>query len=114
MGAFSGHYIDSAKVKALANEGLCVTKIANILGHSRTGVKFHCIVNGIDYRTADKCKYITLYGFIMPLGVACELKGVRRESVYGYRAKRGLNEQDGFDAYIAYLASTKTKRIVRK
>ena len=113
MGAFAGHYIDSTKVKELANEGLCVTKIANILGHSRTGVKFHCIANGIDYHTADKCKYITLYGFTMSLGAACKLKGVRRESVYGYRAKRGLNEQEGFDAYIAYLA-TKTKKRVRK
>ncbi len=111
MGAFSGYYIDSAKVKALASEGLCVTKIANILGHSRTGIKMLCDRHGID--TVDgKYKNIIVDGVEMSAGAACKLKGFTREAMYQYRVNRGLDLQDGFDAYVLYMQTKQATQTV--
>ena len=51
----------------------------------------------------------------MPIGEACVLKGFTRESMYQYRSHRGLDLQDGFDAYVIYMQTkTATETINKK
>ena len=55
-----------------------------------------------------KERFITVDGVLMSLGDACNAKGFSREAMYAWRVKRGLNEQDGFEAYIVYQQSKRT------
>jgi hypothetical protein len=99
-------YIDTDKVRELANDGLCPRKIADILGYSRTGVYLHCLSKKIPLVNGS-IKLVNVDGVKMPIGEACELKGFTRESMYQYRSHRGLDLQDGFDAYVLYMQTKK-------
>ena len=55
-----------------------------------------------------KERFITVDGVLTSLGDACNAQGFSREAMYAWRVKRGLNEQDGFDAYTIYQQSKRT------
>ena len=99
-------YIDTEQVKELASQGLNASKIGAILGHSKTGNYLHCLQKGIELKDG-KVKLITVDGVAMPIGIACALKGFTREAMYQYRVNRGLDIQDGFDAYVLYMQTKK-------
>jgi len=66
------------------------------------------IRNKIPYTIHVKERFISVDGVMMSLKDACESKGFIREAMYAWRVKRGLNEQDGFDAYTIYQQSKRT------
>jgi len=99
-------YIDTEQVRELVAQGFNATKIAAIIGCSRTGVYLHCLQKGIELKDG-KVKLITVDGVAMPIGDACALKGFTREAMYQYRVNRGLDIQDGFDAYVLYMQTKK-------
>ena len=99
-------YIDTDKVRELASQGLNANKIGAILGHSKTGIYLHCLSKKIPLVNGS-IKLVNVDGVKMPIGEACELKGFTRESMYQYRSHRGLDLQDGFDAYVLYMQTKK-------
>jgi hypothetical protein len=87
-------YIDTDKVRELAAQGLNAKKIP--------------LANG-------SIKLVNVDGVKMPIGEACALRGFTRESMYQYRSHRGLDLQDGFDAYVIYMQTkTATETINKK
>ena len=99
-------YIDTDKVRELASQGLNANEIGAILGHSKTGIYLHCLSKKIPLVNGS-IKLVNVDGVKMPIGEACELKGFTRESMYQYRSHRGLDLQDGFDAYVLYMQTKK-------
>lgn len=108
MAFFLGGEINTSKVRELSAQGLNVSQIASAMGHSRDGIEQHCIKHGIAYTLAERCKWVDVNGVKMTVGDACALFGFSRESMYAWRVKRGLNEQEGFEAYIVYQQSKRT------
>jgi len=105
-------YIDTEQVKELASQGLKASKIGAILGHSKTGIYLHCLKNGIELVNGS-IRFVNVDGVKMPIGEACTLKGFTRESMYQYRINRGLDLQDGFDAYVLYMQTKQATATVR-
>jgi len=106
-------YIDTEQVKELASQGLNASKIGAILGHSKTGIYLHCLKNGIELKDG-KVKLITVDGVAMPIGDACALKGFTREAMYQYRINRGLDAQEGFDAYNLFMQTKQATATINK
>lgn len=99
-------YIDTDKVRELAAQALNANKIGAILGHSKTGIYLHCLSKKIPLVNGS-IKLVNVDGVKMPIGEACVLKGFTREAMYQYRSHRGLDLQDGFDAYVLYMQTKK-------
>lgn len=99
-------YIDTDKVRELANDGLCPRKIADILGCSRTGVYLHSLRHDI-FINNGRAKIITVNGTDTELNAACKNAGFTREAMYRYRVNRGLDIQAGYDAYVLYMQTKK-------
>jgi len=99
-------YIDTDKVRELASQGLNGNKIGAILGHSKDGIYLHCLSKKIPLVNGS-IKLVNVDGVKMPIGEACVLKGFTREAMYQYRVNRGLDIQDGFDAYVLYMQTKK-------
>ena len=95
-------YIDTDKVRVLASQGLNANKIGARLGHSKTGIYLHCLSKKIPLVNGS-IKLVNVDGVKMPIGKACALKGFTREAMYQYRVNRGLDLQEGFDAYVLYM-----------
>ena len=111
MGFFKGCGIDLKIITELAAEGLSLNSMSRVTGHSKNGIKAALIRNKIPYTKHVKERFISVDGVMMSLKDACESKGFIREAMYAWRGKRGLNEQEGFDAYIIYQQS---KRAIDK
>ena len=99
-------YIDTDKVRELASQGLNANEIGAILGHSKTGIYLHCLSKKIPLVNGS-IKLVNVDSVKMPIGEACVLKGFTREAMYQYRSHRGLDLQDGFDAYVLYMQTKK-------
>ena len=99
-------YIDTDKVRELASQGLNANKIGAILGHSKTDIYLHCLSKKIPLVNGS-IKLVNVDSVKMPIGEACVLKGFTREAMYQYRVNRGLDLQDGFDAYVLYMQTKK-------
>ena len=84
---------------------------SKVTGHSKDGIKAALERNNIPYTMGIRERFVTVDGVLMSLGDACNAQGFSRESMYAWRVKRGLNEQEGFDAYIIYQQS---KRAIDK
>jgi len=108
MAFFKGGEIDVVKISELASQGLSLNSMSKLTGHSKNGIKAALERNNIPYTMGVKERFITVDGVMMSLKDACESKGFIREAMYAWRVKRGLNEQDGFDAYAIYKASKRT------
>ena len=106
-------YIDTEQVRELVAQGFNATKIAAIIGRSRTGVYLHCLQKGIELKDG-KVKSITVDGVTMPIGDACALKGFTREAMYQYRINRGLDAQEGFDAYNLFMQTKQATATINK
>lgn len=76
-----------------------------ITSHSKTGIKRALERNKIPYTKHVKERFISVDGVMMSLKDACNAQGFSRKSLYAFRVKRGLNQQDGFDAYVIYKQS---------
>lgn len=100
--------IDTVKLAELAAEGLSLNSISRVTGHSKNGIQAALIRNKIPYTKHVKERFISVDGVMMSLKDACESKGFIREAMYAWRVKRGLNEQEGFEAYIVYQQSKRT------
>jgi hypothetical protein len=112
MAFYNGGEIDTAKVRELSAQGLNVSQIAKTMGHSRCGIEQHCVKHGIAHTFADKHKYVIVDNVKMTIGNACMLFGFSREGLYSFRVKRGLELQEGFDAYMFYKLTDSTNRPV--
>lgn len=108
MAFFNGGGIDLPTITKLAEAGLSLNGMATITGHSRTGIKRALERNKIPFATHVRERFVVVDGIMMSLGDACNAQGFSRESMYAWRVKRGLNEQEGFDAYIIYQQSKRT------
>ena len=108
MGFFKGCGIDLKIITELAAEGLSLNSMSRVTGHSKDGIKAALERNEIPYTMGIKERFITVDGVLMSLGDACNAKGFSREAMYAWRVKRGLNEQEGFEAYIIYQQSKRT------
>ena len=108
MAFFKGCGIDLKIITELATEGLSLNSMSKVTGHSKNGIKGALIRNEIPYTNHVKERFISVDGVMMSLKDACESKGFIREAMYAWRVKRGLNEQDGFDAYTIYQQSKRT------
>ena len=108
MEFFKGCGIDLKIITELAAEGLSLNSMSRVTGHSKDGIKAALIRNKIPYTKHVKERFISVDGVMMSLKDACESKGFIREAMYAWRVKRGLNEQEGFDAYVIYKASKRT------
>ena len=108
MAFFKGCGIDLKIITELAAEGLSLNSMSKVTGHSKNGIKGALIRNEIPYTNHVKERFINVDGVMMSLKDACESKGFIREAMYAWRVKRGLNEQDGFEAYIVYQQSKRT------
>ena len=108
MAFFNGCVIDLKTITELAAEGLSLNSMSRVTGHSKNGIKGALIRNEIPYTNHVKERFINVDGVMMSLKDACESKGFIREAMYAWRIKRGLNEQEGFDAYVIYKASKRT------
>jgi hypothetical protein len=106
-------YIDTDKVRELAAQALNANKIGAILGHSKTSIHLHCLSKKIPLVNGS-IKLVNVDGVKMPIGEACELKGFTRESMYQYRSHRGLDLQDGFDAYVLYMQTKQATETISK
>ena len=106
-------YIDTDKVQELANQGLCPRKIADILGYSRTGVYLHSLEKNIVINNG-RAKIIVVGGVETELNKACVNAGFTREAMYQYRVNRGLDIQDGFDAYVLYMQTKQATETINK
>ena len=102
--------INTAIVVELVNQGLSVADIARKTGYSRQGLNQHIKSNNINYTPQSNVKYIVVDGVTMSIGAGSRKKGFSRESLCAYRSSRGLNEQDGFNAYVAYKLAKKKRR----
>ena len=111
MAFFSVCGIDLKIITELAAEGLSLNSMSRVTGHSKNGIKAALDRNKIPYTKHVKERFISVDGVMMSLKDACESKGFIREAMYAWRVKRGLNEQEGFDAYIIYQQS---KRAIDK
>ena len=108
MEFFKGCGIDLKIITELAAEGLSLNSMSRVTGHSKNGIQAALIRNNIPYTKHVKERFISVDGVMMSLKDACESKGFIREAMYAWRVKRGLNEQEGFDAYVIYKASKRT------
>ena len=108
MAFFNGCGIDLKTITELAAQGLSLNSMSKITGHSKNGIKAALERNNIPYTMGIRECFITVDGVLTSLGDACNAQGFSRESMYAWRVKRGLNEQDGFDAYIIYQQSKRT------
>ena len=108
MAFFKGCGIDLKIITELAAEGLSLNSMSRVTGHSKDGIKAALERNEIPYTMGIKERFITVDGVLMSLGDACNAKGFSREAMYAWRVKRGLNEQEGFEAYIIYQQSKRT------
>ena len=108
MAFFNGCGIDLKTITELAAQGLSLNYMSKVTGHSKNGIKAALIRNKIPYTKHVKERFISVDGVMMSLKDACESKGFIREAMYAWRVKRGLNEQEGFDAYVIYKASKRT------
>lgn len=108
MEFFKGCGIDLKIITELAAEGLSLNSMSRVTGHSKNGIQAALIRNKIPYTKHVKERFISVDGVMMSLKDACESKGFIREAMYAWRVKRGLNEQDGFDAYTIYQQSKRT------
>ena len=108
MANFNGCGIDLKTITELAAQGLSLNSMSKMTGHSKNGIKAALERNNIPYTMGIRECFITVDGVLMSLGDACNAQGFSRESMYAWRVKRGLNEQDGFDAYIIYQQSKRT------
>ena len=108
MAFFKGRGIDLKTITELAAEGLSLNSMSRITGHSKNGIKAALERNNIPYTMGIRERFVTVDGVLMSLGDACNAQGFSRESMYAWRVKRGLNEQEGFDAYIVYQQSKRT------
>ena len=111
MEFFKGCGIDLKIITELAAEGLSLNSMSKVTGHSKDGIKAALERNNIPYTMGIRERFVTVNGVLMSLGDACNAQGFSRESMYAWRVKRGLNEQEGFDAYIIYQQS---KRAIDK
>ena len=111
MEFFNGCGIDLKIITELAAEGLSLNSMSKVTGHSKDGIKAALERNNIPYTMGIRERFVTVNGVLMSLGDACNAQGFSRESMYAWRVKRGLNEQEGFDAYIIYQQS---KRAIDK
>jgi hypothetical protein len=108
MAFFKGCGIDLQTITEPAKEGLSLNFMSRVTGHSKNGIQAALIRNNIPHTKHVKERFISVDGVMMSLKDACNTKGFSRESMYAWRVKRGLNEQDGFDAYIIYQQSKRT------
>ena len=108
MAFLNGCGIDLKTITELAAEGLSLNSMSRVTGHSKNGIKAALIRNKIPYTKHVKERFISVDGVMMSLKDACESKGFIREAMCAWRIKRGLNEQEGFDAYVIYKASKRT------
>ena len=108
MAFFKGCGIDLKIITELAAEGLSLNSMSKVTGHSKDGIKAALERNNIPYTMGIRERFVTVNGVLMSLGDACNAQGFSRESMYAWRVKRGLNEQEGFDAYVIYKASKRT------
>lgn len=108
MAFFNGEGIDLPTITKLAEAGLSLNGMATITGHSRTGIKRALERNKIPFINHVRERFIIVDGVEISLGEACKAKGFSRKAMYAWRVKRGLNEQEGFDAYIVYQQSKRT------
>lgn len=102
--------INTAIVIELVAQGLSVADIARKTGYSRQGLNQHIKSNNINYTPQGNVKYIVVDGVTMSMSAGCKKKGFSCESLYAYRSHRGLNEQDGFNSYVAYKLAKKKRR----
>ena len=100
--------IDLKTITELAAQGLSLTSMSKVTGHSKNGIKAALERNNIPYTMGIRERFVTVNGVLTCLGDACNAQGFSRESMYAWRVKRGLNEQEGFDAYVIYKASKRT------
>ena len=112
MGFFSGGNINVVKLAELAAQELSMYAIAKQMGHSISGIRDCAERNNIAFTVCSKFKYINVDGVKMTTNDACESKGFKATSLYAWRVKRGLNEQDGFNAYVEYQKTKTTKHPV--
>lgn len=108
MAFFRGLGIDLKTITELAAQGLSLNSMSKVTGHSKNGIKSALERNNIPFTMGIKERYITVDGVLMSLGDACNAQGFSRESMYAWRVKRGLNEQEGFDAYVIYKESKRS------
>ncbi len=108
MAYFNGCGIDLETITELAAQGLSLNSMSKVTGHSTNGIKAALERNNIPFSMGIKERYITVDGVMMSLGDACNAQGFSRQSMYAWRVKRGLNEQDGFDAYVIYQQSKRS------
>ncbi len=108
MAFLNGCGIDIKTITELAAQGLSLNYMSKVTGHSKNGIKAALDRNKIPYTNHVKERFISVDGVMMSLKDACESKGFIREAMYAWRVKRGLNEQDGFDAYTIYQQSKRT------
>ena len=108
MEFFKGCGIDLKTITELAAQGLSLNSMSKVTGHSTLGIKKSLERNNISYTSHVRERFITVDGVLMSLGDACNAQGFSRQSMYAWRVKRGLNEQEGFDAYVIYKESKRT------
>jgi len=108
MAFFNGCGIDLKTITELAAQGLSLNYMSKVTGHSTNGIKAALERNDIPYTMGIRERFITVEGVLTSLGDACNAHGFSRESMYAWRVKRGLNEQEGFEAYIVYQQSKRT------
>ena len=108
MANFNGCGIDLKTITELAAQGLSLNFMSKVTGHSKNGIKAALERNNIPYTMGIRECFITVDGVLTSLGDACNAQGFSREAMYAWRVKRGLNEQEGFDAYIVYQQSKRT------
>ena len=108
MAFFNCCGIDLETITELAAQGSSLNSMSKVTGHSKNGIKAALERNNIPYTMGIRERFVTVDGVLMSLGDACNAQGFSRESMYAWRVKRGLNEQDGFDAYIIYQQSKRT------
>jgi len=106
-------YIDTEQVRVLASQGLNANKIGAKLGHSKTGIYLHCLRKKIEL-VNGRVRLINVDGVKMSISEACELKGFTREAMYQYRVARGLDLQEGFDAYNLFMQTKTATDTIRK
>lgn len=106
-------YIDTDKVRELASQGLNANKIGAILGHSKTGIYLHSLEKNIVINNG-RAKIIVVGGVETELNKACVNAGFTREAMYQYRVNRGLDIQDGFDAYVLYMQTKQATETISK
>ena len=108
MANFNGCGIDLKTITELAAQGLSLNSMSKVTGHSKNGIKAALERNNIPFTMGIKERYITVDGVMMSVVDACNAKGFSRQSMYAWRVKRGLNEQEGFDAYTIYQQSKRS------